>query len=149
MKVFGGAKVIASSNPIGKHNAEFVLEFIKAEGLTLVGQDMGGMLARRVHYFPAPAGRCAGCCARRRCPIRSRAKCNSCRICGPSRSKAISNCLGIDDGQSIRVAIVDDSALMRRMLTEALSAEPGFEVVGHAADPFEAREMIKATNPMS
>ena len=47
----------------------------------------------------------------------------------------------------IRVAIVDDSALMRRMLTEALSAEPGFEVVGHAADPFEAREMIKATNP--
>jgi two-component system chemotaxis response regulator CheB len=47
----------------------------------------------------------------------------------------------------IRVAIVDDSALMRRMLTEALSAQPGFEVVGHAADPFEAREMIKATNP--
>jgi hypothetical protein len=39
----------------------------------------------------------------------------------------------------IRVAIVDDSALMRRMLTEALSAEPGSEVVGHAADPFEAR----------
>ena len=42
----------------------------------------------------------------------------------------------------IRVAIVDDSALMRRMLTEALSAEPGFEVVGHAADPFEAREAL-------
>ena len=53
VKVFGGAKVIASSNPIGKHNAEFVLEFIRAEGLTLVGQDLGGMLARRVHYFPS------------------------------------------------------------------------------------------------
>jgi chemotaxis protein CheD len=53
VKVFGGAKVIASSNPIGKHNAEFVLEFIKAEGLTLVGQVMGGLLARRVHYFPS------------------------------------------------------------------------------------------------
>ena len=53
VKVFGGAKVIASSNPIGRHNAEFVLEFIKAEGLTLVGQDLGGMLARRVHYFPS------------------------------------------------------------------------------------------------
>ncbi|EWY39822.1 chemotaxis protein [Skermanella stibiiresistens SB22] len=50
-------------------------------------------------------------------------------------------------GKPIRVAIVDDSALMRRMLTEALAAEPGFEVVGHAADPFEAREMIKRANP--
>ncbi|UEM22368.1 chemotaxis response regulator protein-glutamate methylesterase [Skermanella mucosa] len=50
-------------------------------------------------------------------------------------------------GKPIRVAIVDDSALMRRMLTEALAAEPGFEVVGHAADPYEAREMIKSANP--
>ncbi|EWY39823.1 chemotaxis protein CheD [Skermanella stibiiresistens SB22] len=53
VKVFGGAKVIASSNPIGRRNAEFVLAFIAAEGLGLVAQDLGGMLARRIHYFPA------------------------------------------------------------------------------------------------
>ncbi|UEM22367.1 chemotaxis protein [Skermanella mucosa] len=52
VKVFGGAKVIASSNPIGRRNAEFVLGFIAAEGLTLAAQDLGGTLARRVHYFP-------------------------------------------------------------------------------------------------
>ena len=34
----------------------------------------------------------------------------------------------------VRVLIVDDSALVRQVLTELLSADPGIEVVGsHAA----------------
>ncbi len=52
VKVFGGAKVINSSTPIGEHNAAFVLDYIDREGLALVGQDLGGNLARRIHYFP-------------------------------------------------------------------------------------------------
>ena len=47
----------------------------------------------------------------------------------------------------IRVLIVDDSALIRRVLTDILSSEPGFEVVGAARDAFEARERIKAVHP--
>lgn len=47
----------------------------------------------------------------------------------------------------IRILIVDDSALVRQVLTEILSAEPDFEVVGAAADPFQAREQIKALRP--
>ncbi|AWK87415.1 protein-glutamate methylesterase/protein-glutamine glutaminase [Azospirillum thermophilum] len=47
----------------------------------------------------------------------------------------------------IRVVVVDDSALMREMLRDMLSREAGIEVVGMARDPFEAREIIKATNP--
>ncbi|SMH54372.1 protein-glutamate methylesterase/protein-glutamine glutaminase [Azospirillum agricola] len=47
----------------------------------------------------------------------------------------------------IRVVIVDDSALMREMLRDLLNQEPGIEVVGVARDPFEAREVIKASNP--
>ena len=46
-----------------------------------------------------------------------------------------------------KVLIVDDSALVRQMLTEMLSADPDLEVVGVAADPFAAREKIKALNP--
>jgi len=46
-----------------------------------------------------------------------------------------------------RVLIVDDSALVRRMLTEILSAEPGLEVVGQAPDPLFARDLIKTANP--
>ncbi len=48
---------------------------------------------------------------------------------------------------SIRVLIVDDSALVRQMLTSILSSDRGIEVVGVAADPFVAREKIKALNP--
>lgn len=47
----------------------------------------------------------------------------------------------------IKVLIVDDSALVRQMLTEILSADPGIEVLGAAKDPFDAREKIKQLNP--
>jgi two-component system, chemotaxis family, protein-glutamate methylesterase/glutaminase len=47
----------------------------------------------------------------------------------------------------IRVLIVDDSALMREMLSNMLSADPAFEVVGTAPDPLVAREKIKRLNP--
>lgn len=47
----------------------------------------------------------------------------------------------------IRVLVVDDSALVRQILTEILDAAPGIEVVGTAQDPYIAREKIKALNP--
>lgn len=47
----------------------------------------------------------------------------------------------------IRVLIVDDSALVRQMLTRMLSSDPEIEVVGTAQDPYVAREKIKALNP--
>ena len=47
----------------------------------------------------------------------------------------------------IRVLVIDDSALIRKILTEVLSSSPEIEVVGAAADPLIAREMIKQLNP--
>lgn len=47
----------------------------------------------------------------------------------------------------VRVLIVDDSAVMRQLLSQLLSEDPEIEVVGTAADPFIARERIKALNP--
>lgn len=47
----------------------------------------------------------------------------------------------------IRVLCVDDSALMRRIMTEVINAEPDMEVVGTAPDPLVARDMIKQLNP--
>jgi two-component system chemotaxis response regulator CheB len=47
----------------------------------------------------------------------------------------------------IKVLIIDDSALIRQMLTELLSGDPAIEVVGTAADPLIAREKIKALSP--
>ena len=47
----------------------------------------------------------------------------------------------------IKVLIVDDSALVRSLLTDLLRADPGIEVVGVASDAHIAREKIKALNP--
>src|ERR1700692_1411880 len=47
----------------------------------------------------------------------------------------------------IKVLIVDDSALVRRMLTEMLSSDPDITVLGTANDAYDAREKIKALNP--
>lgn len=47
----------------------------------------------------------------------------------------------------IRVLVVDDSALVRKVMTQMLASDPGIEVVGAATDPLQAREMIKQLNP--
>lgn len=50
-------------------------------------------------------------------------------------------------GAPIRVLIVDDSAVVRRLLTDALAGEPDIEVVGTASDPFVARDKILELRP--
>ncbi|NJK87992.1 MAG: chemotaxis response regulator protein-glutamate methylesterase [Myxococcales bacterium] len=47
----------------------------------------------------------------------------------------------------IRVLVIDDSALVRKLLTEILSKYPDIEVVGHARDPLVARDRIKDLAP--
>ncbi|MCC6708466.1 MAG: chemotaxis response regulator protein-glutamate methylesterase [Gammaproteobacteria bacterium] len=47
----------------------------------------------------------------------------------------------------IRVLVVDDSALVRKVMSQMLSSDPGIEVVGTAHDPLMARDMIKQLNP--
>src|SRR3984957_10023693 len=47
----------------------------------------------------------------------------------------------------VRVLIVDDSAVMRQLLSGLVVADPAISVVGTAADPYIARERIKALNP--
>ncbi|MDX3932331.1 MAG: chemotaxis response regulator protein-glutamate methylesterase [Stenotrophomonas sp.] len=49
--------------------------------------------------------------------------------------------------QPCRVLIVDDSAVVRQILSEILASDPGIEVVGTAADPLLAREKIKRLAP--
>jgi two-component system chemotaxis response regulator CheB len=46
-----------------------------------------------------------------------------------------------------RVLIVDDSALVRRVLVNILSRHPLLDVVGTATDPYDARERIKELDP--
>jgi two-component system, chemotaxis family, protein-glutamate methylesterase/glutaminase len=47
----------------------------------------------------------------------------------------------------IRVLVVDDSALVRNILSQGLSVDPNIEVVGTASDPYIARDKIVELNP--
>jgi two-component system, chemotaxis family, protein-glutamate methylesterase/glutaminase len=48
---------------------------------------------------------------------------------------------------TVRVLIVDDSAVVREILTRELKSDPGLEVVGSAPDPYVARDMIVQLKP--
>jgi two-component system, chemotaxis family, protein-glutamate methylesterase/glutaminase len=49
--------------------------------------------------------------------------------------------------RKIRVLIVDDSAIVRKILTEAIAADPGIEVIGTAPDAYVARDKLLALHP--
>ncbi|RLT92558.1 chemotaxis response regulator protein-glutamate methylesterase [Ketobacter sp.] len=51
------------------------------------------------------------------------------------------------DPKKIKVLIVDDSAVIRQLLTEIISGHDDMVVVGTAADPYIAREKIKQLQP--
>jgi two-component system chemotaxis response regulator CheB len=53
----------------------------------------------------------------------------------------------MQDKRRIRVLIVDDSAVVRRTLSDILSADAAIEVIGTAADPFVAAERMRAEVP--
>lgn len=50
-------------------------------------------------------------------------------------------------GKKIRVLVVDDSALVRKLLCDGLARDPRIEVVGGAPDPYVAREMMVQLRP--
>lgn len=52
VKLFGGGKVIPTMGTVGERNVEFALEFVDAEGLALLSQDLGENYPRNIQYFP-------------------------------------------------------------------------------------------------
>lgn len=51
-KLFGGARMMRGLSDIGNKNAEFAERYLRHEGITLVGKDLGGERGRRVQYWP-------------------------------------------------------------------------------------------------
>ena len=47
----------------------------------------------------------------------------------------------------IKVLVIDDSALVRQLLSEILNKDPELQVIGIAKDPYDAREKIKKLQP--
>jgi len=47
----------------------------------------------------------------------------------------------------VRVLVVDDSAIVRKILSHELGRDPGIQIVGTAPDPYVARDKIVALAP--
>jgi chemotaxis protein CheD len=52
IKVFGGGNVTDTTNAIGTENCRFIMRYLESEGLRCSVQDLGGLLPRRIHYYP-------------------------------------------------------------------------------------------------
>jgi len=51
-KVFGGAKTIASFSNVGEQNAAFAMQFLRDEGISVVGSSTGGDTGRKLEFWP-------------------------------------------------------------------------------------------------
>jgi chemotaxis protein CheD len=54
LKIFGGGRVLSgmSNIDVGARNIEFIMDYVKQEGLPVVAQDVGDVCPRKVLYFP-------------------------------------------------------------------------------------------------
>ena len=51
LKLFGAGRIYEGNIDVGARNAEWVLEYIKAEGLTACKTDLGDVHPRKIYYF--------------------------------------------------------------------------------------------------
>ncbi len=52
VKLFGGGKILEGLGNVGERNANFVLDYVKTEGLKLISQDLGDVYPRKVLFDP-------------------------------------------------------------------------------------------------
>lgn len=53
VKIVGGGQILEKMTNIGRMNIDFARSYVRAEGLNLLGEDVGDIYPRKVAYFPA------------------------------------------------------------------------------------------------
>ncbi|HEY8269748.1 MAG TPA: chemotaxis protein CheB [Pseudobdellovibrionaceae bacterium] len=133
-KVYGGGNVIAVSilgESIGQRNIEMAEQMLKNRGIRIVEKNVGGESGRTLklntntfevlHNFSNEGA--AG-----------------------SASVDVSGFKPLQVAKSVKVLIVDDSATVRTLFTNIFQ-KSGLQVVGAAADAYQARELIASQKP--
>lgn len=131
--IYGGAAVIshltASPGEIGNKNIEVAHSVLKAHGIKVVEEIVGGKLGRRI-YFDTGTGEVK---------VKEIVKTGEAERLAKKREDIAT--------RNTRVLIVDDSPLVRKILREAINSSPGMEVCGEAGDAYEARDLIISEEP--
>ncbi len=131
--VLGGGNVIGHLNiigGIGTRNLAVAFDTLEKYGITAVDkQHIGGDCGRRL-YFKTWNGELI---------VRTIEKSEETRIIA-AKKKDLSR-------RKITVLVVDDSKIIRTIISDCLSSDPDIEVVGQASDPYEARELLLEYDP--
>ncbi|MBN2711405.1 MAG: response regulator [Planctomycetes bacterium] len=131
-RIYGGAKVVShlsQQSDIGTNNINVARDILKQEGIPILEEDVGGTSGRRIYFDTG----------KKQTVVRTIEKSAEVERLAQKRADIA--------GRDTRVLIVDDSALVRKILRSAVDATPGMEVCGEAEDAFEARDLILATEP--
>ncbi|MBF0489574.1 MAG: response regulator [Candidatus Omnitrophica bacterium] len=122
-KIFGGGEVVGNlslGGGIGKFNIGVAREILKEFNIPIVEEDVGGKQGRKVYFNTKDF------------TVQVRDI--------ESRHKDYS-------GRKIRVLIVDDVDLVRKLLRNIIEKSSEFEVCAEAANAFEARDKIVEMDP--
>jgi two-component system chemotaxis response regulator CheB len=131
-KLYGGAAVVShlgSGTHIGSRNVESAREVLKTAGIRIVDEDVGGKTGRRINFNTATG----------EVDVRLVKKTEeAARLEARRRDIA---------GRDPRLLIVDDSQVVRSLIRKAVETAGGFEIVGEAADSYQARELVLSRDP--
>jgi two-component system chemotaxis response regulator CheB len=130
--IFGGANVVGairSGANIGDGNVAVAKKTLAEFGIPITKEETGGSSGMKIKYQTWD---------------------NMVRHRPIERSQFAETSLAREkhfEKNKIRVLVVDDSPIVRRILSKALADEPDIEVVGQARDAFEARELLLEKDP--
>ena len=126
-RIFGGGKVIGhlgSLGDIGNRNIEAARRVLGELGISILHEDVGGSKGRRILFNTQT----------------DMIECRPVGVSGQARVAEAKKTI-------VRVLIVDDSAVTRRVLRMGLEGCEGIQVVGEAGNAFEARDQILSLDP--
>lgn len=132
-KIYGGGNVISVSSlgdGIGKRNIEIAEQLLRENNIPIIERNVAGESARTIKLNTSNFG-----------IIHHQTGTSS-----PDRPVDVSGFKPLAIAKNVKVLVVDDSATVRTLFT-SIFTKSGLEVVGAAADAYQARELILSKKP--
>ncbi|MDR3205276.1 MAG: response regulator [Deltaproteobacteria bacterium] len=158
--ISGGANVvsnISSGTQIGQRNIDIARQILAKRNIKIIKENVGGDVGLKLHYQNWDNRLTIERMDRRVMIGSTIQKEETARLSPQASPAAFTSPKEIGKPQAgaakapssgrIKVLIVDDSAIVRNLLTKAMADEPDLKVVGAAKDAYEAREMLLELGP--
>jgi len=135
--IFGGGNVVGHLGSlgglvpmgIGNRNIDIAHSLLSKHSIRVTGGDTGGELGRKIRMNTATNEIKVEFIQRSNVNIQRAEKLNTFK------------------GREIKVLVIDDSQLVRKILIKGIEAADNLTVVGEAENPYEAREMLLEKDP--